>query len=324
MSRNQSSAYSGAADDSAKLQLVYFGLFDNCNVRCNMCECWRLPRSVLPLDHYQKVLTAVLALKPRAIRFTGGEPLLFKDLPALVRQATDAGVRVSVISNGRILGSKLSVLAQNGCKEIVLSIDGVGATHDSIRGTSGLFDHCLKAIHRLSELAMPYGVNTVVQARGAPDIVALSELLHSAPTPPTWWHIIPVRGNTDLQLDSADKEAFQAIVPSLRRRMKKSNTAVIIADNLASNIGIGPCTVPIFTMYVRADTGELFGCNMLAYASHSIGNIVKDTPEDAWNGSEAISLRRRCSSGTNAACGRCDAGSKAMNFYLRDLSNGTQ
>ncbi|MYQ93562.1 radical SAM protein [Streptomyces sp. SID4946] len=91
------------------MELVYFGLFDNCNARCNMCECWLAPRGDLPLAHYRNVLSAVLSLRPRAVRFTGGEPLIFAELPELVSQAAAEGVRVSVISNGRILGPGKSV-----------------------------------------------------------------------------------------------------------------------------------------------------------------------------------------------------------------------
>jgi organic radical activating enzyme len=83
------------------IDVVYFKLFDNCNAKCNMCDCWERPRSRKNIGHYEAVLASVLAAGPRSIRFTGGEPLLFRELPRLVRLAAEAGVRVSVISNGR-------------------------------------------------------------------------------------------------------------------------------------------------------------------------------------------------------------------------------
>ena len=34
-------------------EVVYFGLFDDCNAKCNMCACWRLPRSRQGVEHYR-------------------------------------------------------------------------------------------------------------------------------------------------------------------------------------------------------------------------------------------------------------------------------
>ena len=72
---------------SPRIDVAYFKLFDNCNARCNMCDCWLRPRSSRDLAHYLDVLERVLAARPRSIRFTGGEPLLLRGLPALVATA---------------------------------------------------------------------------------------------------------------------------------------------------------------------------------------------------------------------------------------------
>ena len=124
---------------SPRIDVAYFKLFDNCNARCNMCDCWLRPRSSRDLAHYLDVLERVLAARPRSIRFTGGEPLLLRGLPALVATAAKSGARVSVISNGRILPGKVRQLAESGCNEIVLSLDGPRQAHDRIRNASRSF-----------------------------------------------------------------------------------------------------------------------------------------------------------------------------------------
>src|SRR4051812_24903245 len=85
-----------------RLQLAYLNLFDDCNVRCNMCDCWQLPRPRRSGADYLEALELVLGQRPAAIRFTGGEPLLLRTLPDLVRRAAVSGARVSVITNGRL------------------------------------------------------------------------------------------------------------------------------------------------------------------------------------------------------------------------------
>ncbi|MEV7749683.1 radical SAM protein [Streptomyces griseofuscus] len=303
------------------MELVYFGLFDNCNARCNMCECWLAPRADLPLAHYRNVLSAVLSLRPRAVRFTGGEPLIFAELPELVSQAAAEGVRVSVISNGRILGpGKIRALIDSGCTEMVLSIDALRENHDRIRGTPGLFDRCMEAVADLHEAKMDYGVNTVVQALGADDLASLGETLRTQPNPPSWWHLIPVRGDDALRPSAVQRARMRELIPRLRERMSQAGTRMVAADDPFLDAGPEPCTVPTFTSYVRADTGDIFGCNMLVYADPPLGNVLRWRAQDAWNSLDAHSLRDRCATGTNRSCSRCDPSSKAMNHVLRELA----
>jgi uncharacterized Fe-S cluster-containing radical SAM superfamily protein len=166
------------------IDVVYFKLFDNCNAKCNMCDCWERPRSRKNIGHYEAVLASVLAAGPRSIRFTGGEPLLFRELPRLVRRAAEAGVRVSVISNGRLLPRKVRQLAEHGCDEIVLSLDGVGEIHDTIRNTPRLFGQILASISGINLTPMSYGVNTVVQRQGVRELPRLAEILLAQARPP--------------------------------------------------------------------------------------------------------------------------------------------
>jgi MoaA/NifB/PqqE/SkfB family radical SAM enzyme len=305
-------------------KVVYFGLFDNCNVKCNMCACWQAPRSSLGIDHYYGVLDAVLSLEPGAIRFTGGEPLLLRGLPGLVERAARAGVRVSVISNGRLLRGKAGALAAAGCSEIVLSIDGLGQTHDDIRGSTRLYQRCLGGLRAINDTPMTYGVNTVVQRKGIDDVSALGEMLLSQPRAPGWWHLIPVRDHPDLRPTPDQIVVFQHALASIEQRLAARGVRVVGSPAMFGDDRAAPCEVPRFAAYVRADTGDVFGCNMLAYAGGKIGNLLTEPARSVWESLAAQELRARCTDGTNAACGRCDASSRAMNYALRRLADQHQ
>jgi MoaA/NifB/PqqE/SkfB family radical SAM enzyme len=282
-----------------------------------MCECWQLPRSKRDIGYYSQILDAVLELRPQAIRFTGGEPLLLRGLPSLVHQAATRGVRVSVISNGRLLPTKAELLDTAGCKEIIASIDGVGATHDDIRGTPGLYDRCLETLSAIGRTSMTYGVNTVVQRAGIDDVAALAEVLLDQSLAPAWWHLIPVRDHPDLRPTDEQIATFQDRLPSVLRRCAEKSIRVVAEPAMFEESANSPCLVPQFAAYVRADTGEVFGCNMLAYIDGRIGNLIQDSPAQVWASASATSLRERCRTGSNSGCSRCDPASRAMNHLLR-------
>lgn len=305
------------ASPQAPPAVIYFGLFDDCNAKCNMCDCWQLPRSKRDLDYYRQILDGVLTLQPRAIRFTGGEPLLLRGLPTLVRRAATQGVRVSVISNGRLLPTKAESLAAAGCEEIVVSIDAVGSTHDEIRGTPGLYDRCLQSLSVVGRTSMTYGVNTVVQRAGIDDVAALAEVLLTQSRVPEWWHLIPIRDHPELTPTSAQIAAFQDRLPNILRQCVERGIRVVADAAMFDPTATVPCEVPQFVAYVRADTGEVFGCNMLAYIGGRIGNLLQDTPGQVWASATAAALREHCRIGANAGCSRCDPASRAMNHVLR-------
>ncbi|HEY1352174.1 MAG TPA: radical SAM protein [Ktedonobacteraceae bacterium] len=302
------------------LDLVYFGLFDNCNVRCNMCACWQLPRSRLDPAHYQRVLQAVLSLQPAALRFTGGEPLLLPRLPELVSMAARAGVRVSLISNGLLLAKRVAGLALAGCAEIVLSLDAIGERHDRIRQTPGLFARCLEGMAATQAAGLSYGINTVCQTQGIDDLPALADLLLSRSKRPAWWHLIPVRGQSTLVPDQARVQKLRQILPDLRQRLAAQGVVLIADAQMFAHSGPCPCRVPTFTAYVRADSGEVYGCNMLAYAAEPIGNLLSTPAHTLWQGQAAREQRMRCARGSNSACERCDASSQAMNYHLQQFA----
>lgn len=303
-----------------ELELLYFNLFDDCNAKCNMCDCWLAASSRRDIEFYLQRLQNILGMRPRAIRFTGGEPLLLPDLARLVDRAASEAIRVSIITNGRLLEAKARTLADAGCTEMVVSIDGNRQTHDSIRGTPGLFAHLVRGLDALTDTEMIYGVNTVVQQQSVGDLMSMSDFLLTRNRRPSWWHLIPVRDCPDLALAPDGMEELAHDIRKIRVTMKRHDITLIADEAMFDPDRPQPCSVPSFAAYVRADNGLMFGCNMLAHAGGVIGNTLTEGLAQAWNGAAAHGLRVRCATGENPACARCDGGSREMNHHLRGLA----
>lgn len=123
-----------------------------CNAHCDMCALGDLKqRERLSDDQLASIFgDPSVAATLRAINFTGGEPTLRRDLPQLVARLVDACPHLesfSLNSNGMlhrsatVIEQVLEVAKQRGKKlYLFLSLDGVGALHDEIRGVRGAFD----------------------------------------------------------------------------------------------------------------------------------------------------------------------------------------
>ncbi|MFQ5904222.1 MAG: radical SAM protein [Candidatus Binatia bacterium] len=125
----------------------------NCNARCVMCDIWKQHSTdeMLPVEYLK--LPASLT----DINITGGEPFLREDLPAVVgaiRQACPRA-RLVISSNGflvermRRLAPHLSEMGSS--MAVRISIDGIGETHDRLRGIPHGFSRALAGLQVLRE-----------------------------------------------------------------------------------------------------------------------------------------------------------------------------
>jgi molybdenum cofactor biosynthesis enzyme MoaA len=102
-------------------------LLSGCNLRCSYClPAGKRRPTVLAVD--DKVRSAIRFLYRfgiRKIRFTGGEPTLFKGLPGLVSfvKEMDGDVHTAITSNGVLLESTAQALSSAGLDSANISLD---------------------------------------------------------------------------------------------------------------------------------------------------------------------------------------------------------
>lgn len=116
---------------------------ENCNLRCVSCNCWHeARRDELTTDEWKGVVTQLGALRFVKINFTGGEPLLRRDLATLARHARAVGIPDLHLNTNAILldAARREELLDAGIRSFNVSVDGPdAATHDAVRGRDGAF-----------------------------------------------------------------------------------------------------------------------------------------------------------------------------------------
>jgi MoaA/NifB/PqqE/SkfB family radical SAM enzyme len=129
-----------------------------CNSRCLTCNIWMKTENELTLEEWDKVL-ASLGRAPYWFTISGGEPLMYPhavELAQLVYKHCRPGI-INIPTNGilRSIPEKVEKIAQS-CRDsqliINLSLDGVGAKHDFIRGIPGNFEKFEQRLEQLLDL----------------------------------------------------------------------------------------------------------------------------------------------------------------------------
>lgn len=109
------------------------------------------------------------------VTLIGGEVYLREDWPVLVEAIRRRGMDCTMVTGGRGLTAERARTARSaGLMSASVSIDGVPATHDMLRGVSGSHQAAVTAMRHLVEAGLPVSANTQIgrwNRRELPDIL---------------------------------------------------------------------------------------------------------------------------------------------------------
>jgi cyclic pyranopterin phosphate synthase len=112
------------------LRNLRLSVTDRCNLRCSYCmpeeEYAWLPRAdILTFEEIARLVGVFTDLGVDKVRLTGGEPLLRKDLPHLVRMiAREPRIRdLAITTNGILLAQEGQALRDAGVHRVTVSLD---------------------------------------------------------------------------------------------------------------------------------------------------------------------------------------------------------
>ncbi len=170
------------------LDTLIFFVTSRCNSLCRTCFYWEELNSRDDLTFEEMGRLSATMPSFREIWLSGGEPTLRTELVDIVELFYRGnGVRsVNYPANG-LLPGKLRETVEGifaACPEIRVNVnvalDGIGKTHDKIRGVAGNFEKALESLELLQELRwreprLRLHVNSVVCRENVSEMVALGE-----------------------------------------------------------------------------------------------------------------------------------------------------
>ncbi|RRA98800.1 radical SAM protein [Larkinella rosea] len=116
-----------------------------CNATCSFCDIWERPSPYVTPENVADNLRDLKRLGVRVIDFTGGEPLLHRQLDELLREAKNRGLITTVTTNGLLYPKNAEKL--HGLIDMLhFSLDSpIAEEHDKSRGVK-CFDKVMESI----------------------------------------------------------------------------------------------------------------------------------------------------------------------------------
>ncbi|MEW8971924.1 GTP 3',8-cyclase MoaA [Mesobacillus jeotgali] len=157
------------------LRDLRISVIDRCNFRCQYCmpaeifgpDFKFLPKSeLLSYEEIERVAKLFIELGVEKIRLTGGEPLMRKDLPILVRMLNEIkGLKdIALTTNGVMLPKYAEELHAAGLKRVNISLDSLkDELFGEINGRNVGVGPVLKGIEAAKEAGLGVKINMVVK-----------------------------------------------------------------------------------------------------------------------------------------------------------------
>lgn len=156
-----------------------------CNLSCRHCRARAIKRALpgeLSLDDGKRLIDQILDFgEPYpAILFTGGDPLMRKDLLEHIAHARDLGIYTAVAASVTDL---LTIDTMKQFRDLdvgvmSISIDGADPeTHDSLRGVPGTWKRSVEVLREAAEVGLRIQINSTVMKS---NLTQLADLFHLA------------------------------------------------------------------------------------------------------------------------------------------------
>jgi len=135
--------------------VVVWNFTNSCNLKCKHCyqsAGKRLPDE-LSLSKRLNVIDQLAAEDVFSIAFSGGEPLMDKDIWPVIKRAKKHSMYVSIATNGTLLTKEIAKkMADVGVDYVEVSVDSVNPKkHDEFRGVPGAWEKTVEGIKNVVE-----------------------------------------------------------------------------------------------------------------------------------------------------------------------------
>lgn len=297
-----------------------------CDLACNHCgsRAGRARTKELSTEECLDVVAQLARLGCREVTIIGGEAYLRKDWTEIIRAIRAHGMQSTMTSGGKNLTEeRVKAAAEAGLQGVSISIDGLEATHDKIRGVQGSFKNALAAIERLKRHGITVGCNTQINALSWRELPQVMETIITAGATHWQTQLTVAMGNAvdhpELLLQPYQLLEMYPMLAQLYIEGLERGLLMVPGNNIGyfgpyehlwrggpnrDNHWLG-CNAGQNTIGLEAD-GTIKGCPSLPTKGYAGGNIRDLSLEEIWvNAPELNFTRDRTVKDVWGRCGSC-------------------
>jgi len=302
-----------------------------CNCRCVMCDIWKGNHNLKQLteEDITGLLTALKKFGTQQVLMSGGEALLSPNFFMFCEILKKENIKISLLSTGLTLKKNAPQIVK-WVDDVIVSLDGDEALHDTIRNIPGAFNKMAEGIAAIKTIKPGFKISsrTVIHAqnfRSWPQIIDSAieigidqvsflpaDVSSHAFNREILWD---ANRQQEILLQQKDLPELKMIIDELLLDYEKDFLANYIAESpekikkiyqyYSAFYGLNPlpykkCNAPWVSTVIEAD-GTVRPC----FFHESYGNIKNEVLENIINSDAAIDFRKQLDMDTNDTCLKC-------------------
>ena len=226
-----------------KRPVVVWNVTRRCNLKCVHCYAHAKNtqfENELTTAQGKALIDDLAGFGSPVMLFSGGEPLVRKDLPELAAYAVEKGMRAVISTNGTLITPAMArTLKAIGLSYVGISLDGMQEINDRFRGVNGAFKSALEGIKNSQDAGIKVGLRFTVNKFNVAEIPKIFSLLEEMDIPRVcFYHLVYAGRGSELVKDDLSHEETRRAVDLIIDETKRLFAAgkpkeVLTVDNHA-------------------------------------------------------------------------------------------
>lgn len=295
--------------------IVSWNTTNACNMFCDHCyrDAGCKAEDELDTAEAKTLLEQIAKAGFKIMIFSGGEPLMRKDIVELVAHATSLGLRPVFGTNGTLITLELAQqLKEAGAMGMGISLDSLDKEkHDEFRKFPGAWDGAVRGMKICREVGLPFQIHTTIMDWNANEVEAITDFaVEMGAVAHHFFFLVPTGRAVSIEEETLKAEAYEDI---LTRIMKKQQTVDIelkptcapqfmrIAKQMGVNMRFSRGCLAGTHYCIIGPKGQVQPC---AYLNIPLGDVRKTPFDEIWRNHEVFNTLRTLD--YKNGCGSCE------------------
>ena len=193
------------AKANARKPITVWNITRTCNLRCVHCysdsNAANYPGE-LTWEEMQNVVKDLGQYQIPSLLLSGGEPLVHPRFFDLVDNASAAGLKLTISTNGTLITpEKAALLKAANVAYVGISLDGIGAVHDEFRRKEGAFDGAVRGFRNCHDVGQKTGLRLTLTRHTVQNIEQILDFIEQEQIQRVcFYHLVPAGRGSSLQV----------------------------------------------------------------------------------------------------------------------------
>lgn len=271
-------------------------LTNACNAKCLHCgsQSGDCRESELTREEALRVCDQLKEAGCEKVSLIGGEFFLSPHWEEVCERLVHNGMHVAPLTNGLMLTEKnIQRLKALGVGHVGVSIDGLGETHNHLRGVPHLFERLMDHLTLAQQAGFTVGVVTAVSKVNLPELAELFQLIKGLNVQVWQLQMVEAIGvaNRNPELEMKPEDAYQ-LAKHIATFRRQKELRILTGDNIGYFCSFEPsirdnpfcgCAAGRQVIGIEAN-GNIRGClSVVSSAETTEGNVRERSIAEIWN-----------------------------------------